>query len=77
MIYRIVVLVPVLLFGPVLWGCSTAPAIPVTTASPALTNAQVASKVANCVVAALPSCAPGTPLQVCAGMAALQCATGY
>ena len=58
-------------------ACSSMPALPVASTAAVSTNAQVAQKVAGCVVAALPSCVTGTPIQVCAALAALQCAQGY
>jgi hypothetical protein len=50
---------------------------PATSAAPAATNAQVAQKVALCIVQSGSSCPAGTAPQTCTTLAAFQCSTGY
>ena len=74
MLRYIFALVAVLTFA----GCSALPGLtPAAPAAPTVTNAQVAQKVALCMVQAGTSCPAGTAPQACTAVAAFQCSTGY
>lgn len=59
-------------------ACSALPGLtPAAPAAPTATGAQVAQKVALCMVQAGTSCPAGTVPQACTAIAAFQCSTGY